>query len=164
MSELIRTYEDGARRIKELFERIPEAALDYRPRGDDRWTIRQHLIHLVDSDFNHFIRMKSCVAQPRSNIYVIDELEWVRNLGDRKEDAASYIELFCLLRKVMSRFLSSVPEEEFASRYFLREYQGEKRQITLAEAVKMYCGHVDFHVEYIAKIIDEYGAETAPRR
>jgi len=161
MSGLIKAYEDGARRIKELFERIPEDALDYRPRGTDRWTIRQHLIHLVDSDVNHFIRIKSCVAQPHSNVYVIDELDWVRNLGDRKEEAASYIELFRLLRKIMSRFLSALPAEDFDSRYFMREYQGERRRVTLAEAVKMYRDHVDFHIEYIAKIMGEYEAESA---
>ncbi len=155
MNELIQAYEDGARRVRELFERIPESAYDYRPKGADRWTIRQHLVHLVDSDINHFIRLKSCVAQPHSNVYVIDELDWVRNLGGRKEDAASYVELFCLLRKIMSGFLSSVSEGDFANSYFIREYQGEKRRITLSEAVKMYCEHVDFHVEYVERIIEE---------
>ena len=155
MNELIQAYEDGARRVRELFERIPESAYDYRPKGADRWTIRQHLVHLVDSDINHFIRMKSCVAQPHSNAYVIDELDWVMNLGDRKEEAADYIELFCLLSKLMSRFLSSVPEEDFADSHFMREYQGEKRRISLREAVEMYRDHVDFHIEYVERIIEE---------
>ncbi len=161
MKDLIQEYEDGARRIKELFERIPEAALDYRPRGTDRWTIRQHLIHLVDSDINHFIRIKSCIAQPHSKVFVIEELDWVRNLGDRKEEASSYIELFCLLRRTMARFLSSVSEDDFTNSYFMREYQGEERRISLREAVEMYRDHVDFHIEYIEKILDEYAAETA---
>jgi len=161
---LIASYESGADSIRTLIRSIPEDAYDFMPETADDWTIRQHVIHLVDSEINNFIRTKSCIAQPHSNVYVINELDWTKNLGNRKEDVNDYLDLFSLIRKILSSFLRTVPEADFTGTYFIRTYNNETKNISLREAVEMYTKHVLMHIDYINRIYDEYKSTAQKRR
>jgi hypothetical protein len=154
--QLIADYESGVARLNAALQPIPEAAYDFMPVKADDWSIRQHIIHLVDCETNNFVRIKSCIAQPYSNVYVINELDWTKNLENRKENIQDYLSLFSLLRRILASFLKTVPESDFDSRYFIRGYDNEAKKITLTEAVRMYRDHVQFHIDYISKIYAEY--------
>lgn len=161
--ELISKFSCGSDELRNVMNQVPAKALDYQSRRKDAWTIRQHLIHLVDSEANNFIRIRSCVAQPYSRVFVIQEDSWTKNLENRKEDVASFVELFASLRTVISAFLSTLPESYFEERYFIREYKNETAKITLGEIVEMYADHVAFHLDYIRQNLSEYrtaGAES----
>jgi catechol 2,3-dioxygenase-like lactoylglutathione lyase family enzyme len=157
-TRLLATFFGGVERIENAVRGISQKGLDFKSDRVDSWSIRQHLIHLVESDINNFIRIRSCIAQPSSNVYVIQEEEWVRNLGDRNESVDDYLATFRLLRKLLAAFLKDVPDEDFERRYFIRDYKGETSKIVLYDAVKNYCDHVDFHMEYIERIKSEYAS------
>lgn len=152
----IAEYEAGADTIRSLIKSLPEDCYDFMPKKADDWSIRQHIIHLVDTEVNNFIRIKSCIAQPFSNAYVINELDWTKNLGERKEDINDYLSLFSLLRRILSAFLKTVSESDFRDKYFIRTYNNETKQITLYDGLEMYCNHVRIHCDYINKIYAEY--------
>ncbi len=157
--KMLEDYAAGAGQISDLSGKIPEAMLDYIPLLPDAWSIRQHLIHLVDSDINNFIRIKSCLAQPFSDCYVIQEEDWVKNLGNAREDVAKYVRVFALLRQILFELLENIPERQFSERYYVREYQNEKNNITLSEALEMYTNHVQIHIDYIERNIAEYNKD-----
>ena len=146
----------GVDLIKNIIQKIPGNCIDYIPNHIDSWTIRQHVIHLVDSDINNFVRIKSCIAQPYSNIYVIKENEWVKNLDNRKENINDYLDVFCLLRKILYNFLITISDDDFQNKYFIRDYNNKITNITLHDAIQNYCDHVMFHKEYIENIHSEY--------
>lgn len=154
--ELIDTYAAGADTIKSVMRGIPAEAYDFAAKVADDWTIRQHIVHLVDCEVNNFIRIKSCIAQPGSDVYVINELDWVRNLEGRKESVDEYLALFSLIRKIIAGFLATVDEKDFGTKYFVRTDNNETRKITMKDAVDMYCKHVTFHVDFINRIYAEY--------
>lgn len=156
MGELIESYVSGADTIKNVMRGIPAEAYDFMPAVADDWTIRQHIVHLVDSEVNNFIRIKSCIAQPASDVYVINELDWVKNLGIRNDSVDDYLALFSLIRKIIGGFLATVDEKDFSTKYFVRAYNGETRKITMKDAVEMYRNHVTFHVDFIDRIYAEY--------
>jgi hypothetical protein len=157
--ELIDAFEDGARRFAAAVAGVPESAYDFLPKIADDWTIRQHIIHLVDCEANNFVRVKSCIAQPASDIFVVQELDWVKNLENRKESVGDYMALFALLRKIAAAFLRTVSDEDFANKYFVRTYEGETKRITIADSVEMYRNHVDFHIDYVNRILGEYAGK-----
>jgi hypothetical protein len=164
INDAIQLFQDGVANIRNALDGIPPEAIDFMPTKADDWTIRQHVIHLVESEINNFIRIKSCIAQPGSNAYVIDELAWVKNLENRKENIDDYLAVFALLRKILCSFLTTVPEKDFTGTYFFRNYNNENKKLTLLEDIELYARHVDFHTQYIGKILEEYsGVRDASR-
>jgi hypothetical protein len=153
---LLDDFEAGVSRLTEVLREIPETAYDFMPVKADDWSIRQHVIHVADCETNNFIRIKSCIAQPYSEVYVIRELDWTKNLENRHENIQDYLALFALERRILTAFLKTVPEGDFDSKYFIRDYEHEVKKISLAEAVKMYADHIQFHIEYINRIYSEF--------
>ena len=154
--QLISDYAAGTEELQKIVNAIPKEWYDRMPKTADDWTIRQHVIHLVDCEVNNFIRIKSCIAQPYSNVYVINELDWTKNLGARQESVSDYVLLFSLIRKIMASFLSTVPDDDFTGKYFTRDYNGVVKNISLCEAIEMYAGHVGFHIDFMNKISSEF--------
>jgi len=138
------------------FERIPREAWDYLPPLEDAWTIRQHVVHLADSDINNFIRIKSCVAQPFSQGFVIREEEWADNIRGWKEDLVPYVRVLGLLRRILADFLRQVPDGDFDGKYYVRDYQGAVENITLRDALEMYTSHILMHEEYIGRNLEAW--------
>lgn len=155
-NELLDSYKSGIKQIVKIAAEIPEGVMDFTPPGENAWTIRQHLIHIADSDINHFTRIKSCIAQPGSNVYVIDEENWVKNLNNRKEDVSKYIRTFTLIRELIYEFLNDLDEKQFHDNFFIRKYNGKTEKISLFEAVEIYAEHIPMHVEYIENIIQSF--------
>ncbi|MCJ7813272.1 DinB family protein [bacterium] len=138
-------------RIKNL----PEAMFHFRPNRKDAWTIKEHIIHLVDSETNGFIRCKSIIAQPNTECYVMNEESWTKNLSRKNEDVHKYIRLFKMIRDIVYDLLIDEPEENWNKNYFIRDYKGERKNITIEKCIELYNHHLNFHIEYIDKIIKE---------
>jgi hypothetical protein len=147
--ELLDKYESGAAGLDERLRDVSEEEFTYRPKRPDAWTIKEHVIHLVDSETNGFIRCKSIIAQPFTECYVMDEELWTKNLMRKNEDVQKYLRLFSLIRSIVSDLVRDEPEENWAKDYFIRTYKGERKKITIEECIGIYCRHLDFHIEYI---------------
>ncbi len=154
-SELMETYLSGVDLLNSAVEKISETEMDRRPARPDAWTIREHLIHLVDSEVNGFIRIKSIIAQPGSECYVMDEELWTRNLCGKIEDVGRYLQLFALIRSIVYNLLKDEPDGNWTMNYFTRTYGGETKHITLKDGIELYCNHLTMHLDYIAKILSE---------
>lgn len=128
---------------------------DYRPDREDAWTLKEHIIHLVDSEVNGFIRCKSIIAQPNTECYVMNEELWTKNLTRKNEDVQKYIKLFGLIRNIVYELVKDEPEENWSKNYFIRRYKDETNQITLEKGIELYCNHLLFHLEYIDRIKKE---------
>lgn len=157
--KMIEEYRLAAEKFKDFFGTIPESLYDYAPAIEDAWTIRQHVIHLVDSDINNFIRIKSCIAQPHANCFVIQEEAWVTNLQNRKEDIKKYVRVFQLMREILSDFLLGLSDADFEERYFIRDYKNEMRNVLLKDAVEIYTKHVYGHIKFIERNMNDYSAK-----
>ncbi len=158
-SELLERFSSGPERMEGLMARVPEDLLDWRPRRPEAWSIREHLIHLVDTEVNSFVRIKSIIAQPGSECYVMEEDAWTRNLAGRREDARKYLNLFALLRSIITDLVKDEPESNWNSNYFVRTYRGQRAELTLEKALELGCYHLDFHMDYVNRILEEAKAQ-----
>jgi hypothetical protein len=154
-SALLDEYASGPGILGKRLAAFSAAELDYRPSWKDAWTVKEHLIHLADSETNGFIRMKSIIAQPNSECFVMDEGKWTENLRRKTEDVGKYLKLFGLIRSIVFELLKDEPEENWNKDHYTRRYLGKRDDITLEQAVGMYCRHLAFHLEFMDRIEGE---------
>lgn len=153
--ELIAEYMNGINQLNSILDGISEDVFNYRPSWDGAWTIKEHLIHTVDSETNGFIRIKSIIAQPNTECYVMDEELWTSNLTRKNEDPAKYLQLFSLIRNIVYDLIKDEPEDNWTHNYFIRNYMGEKKEITLDQAIQLYIRHLSNHIDYMNKILKD---------
>ena len=153
---LLDEFLKGAYTFKEKTIKLSEELLDYYPDIENAWSIREHIVHIVDSEINNFIRIKSAIAQPDSNCYVINEEQWVKNLRGKKENIEKYVSVFVLLREILHEFINDIPGEDWDSRYYIRNNNGEKDRITIEKGIEIYKNHVFSHINFIDRNIEAF--------
>lgn len=151
-SPLLETYKNGVSIINNLIAGIDESLLDKMPEHADDWTIKEHIIHLVDSEINAFIRLKSIIAQPASECYVMNEENWTKNIRRKNEDMNKYLKLFGGIRELAYDFIKEEDERSREENYYIRTINGKAEKVTINKWLQIYNNHLSAHVEYIEKI------------
>jgi len=158
-SPLLETYKNGVSIINNLIAGIDESLLDKMPEHADDWTIKEHVIHLVDSEINAFIRLKSIIAQPGSECYVMNEENWTKNIRRKNEDMNKYLKLFGGIRELAYDFIKEEDERAREENYYIRTINGKPEKVTINKWLQIYNNHLNAHVEYIEKINAELKGE-----
>ncbi len=154
--ELLDEYVQGVELLFSKVSTLPDDQLLFRPAIEDAWTIKEHVIHLVDSEMNGFIRCKSIIAQPFSNCFVMDEDKWTINIRRKNEDLKKYLSVFRLIREMTHDLLKDEEDVNWNKDFFVREYKGEVKQITIEKCIELYRNHLHFHIGYIDRNLKEY--------
>jgi hypothetical protein len=144
---LLKDFQDAPHLLEREIVGISDELADYRP-FDDAWTIREHVVHVTDTDINNFIRWKSILAQPRSRAYVIDEESWIKRMKYTNADMVKYLAVLRLLREISYDYLIEVDEKEWNNEYFLH---GESGTVTLERCITIYTKHIPSHIEYVRR-------------
>jgi hypothetical protein len=155
--QMLETYSNGVNRLSETMQDLTADMLGYRPNIKDAWTIKEHVIHLVDSEINGFIRLKSIIAQPKTTCYVMDEDAWTSNIRRKNEDLKKYLSVFKLIREMVFDLLVDEDEENWNKDYFIRPYRGEIVNVTIEKCLEIYINHLNFHLDHIQRNLTEYG-------
>ncbi len=153
--KMLDEYLAGVDRLNEKLKNLSETMFHFKSKRKDSWTIKEHIIHLVDSETNGFIRCKSIIAQPNSECYVMDEDNWTKNISRKNEDVNKYIQLFGIIRHIIYDLLIDEPEENWNKNYFIRDYKGERKNVTIEKCIELYNDHLNFHIDYIDRILEE---------
>ena len=86
--ELIARYRDGYGEVQRSLEGCTDVDLDRRP-GPGRWTAREIVHHLADSEMTSAIRLRRLIAEDGPTIHGYDQDEFARKLFyDRPIDAS----------------------------------------------------------------------------
>jgi hypothetical protein len=152
MIKKLKEYISGADRLNHSISSLSEKEFNGRPDVEGAWTIKEHIIHLVDSEINGFIRLKSIFAQPGSDCYVMDEEPWTKNLRRKNEDLQKYIKIFGLIRDMAFDLMKDESPENFSKDGYFRTYKNKREKITLEKHLEVYNNHLKFHIDYIDKI------------
>ena len=86
--QFVAQYRDGYAVIVEALLKITDEELDARP-GPGRWSAREIVHHLADSEMNAAVRLRRLLAEDRPAIEGIDQDEFARRLHyDRPYEAS----------------------------------------------------------------------------
>jgi len=141
--KLIDQYKDGYRVIAEALAGATDADLDSRP-APEKWSAREIVHHLADSEMTAAIRLRLLVATDRPNIVGFDQEEFARRLYyDRPIEAS--VDAFKSARRTTAEILERMTEAEWA-----REgTHSEHGRYTIERWLEIYAQHAHNHAEQI---------------
>jgi hypothetical protein len=108
---LIDRYRDGFRVVEEALAGITDTELDARP-GPDKWTAREIVHHLADSEMTSAIRLRRLIAEDQPVIVGYDQEEYARKLYYDRPIAAS-LEAFRAARLTSAEILERLTDAEW---------------------------------------------------
>lgn len=141
--KLIAMYRDGYAAVAEALLKITPEELDARP-GPGRWTAREIVHHLADSETTSAVRLRRLLAEDRPLIQGYDQDEFARRLHyDRPHETS--LELFKYVREATAELL-----ERLAPADWLREgTHSESGRYSVETWLKIYSEHAHKHARQI---------------
>jgi hypothetical protein len=141
--ELIDQYRDGYRVVAEALAGATGDELDARP-APGKWSAREVVHHLADSEMTSAIRLRLLVATPRPAIVGYDQDEFARRLHyDRPIEAS--LEAFRAARLTTAEILDRLSEEEW-------EREGTHSEVgrySITTWLEIYAVHAHGHADQI---------------
>ena len=108
---LIALYRDGYRAVVDALHNIEEAELDAR-RAPGKWSAREIVHHLADSEMTAAVRLRLLLATDRPTIHGYDQDEFSRRLHyDRPHEAS--LEAFRYARECTAQLLERLTEADW---------------------------------------------------
>ena len=141
---IIDEYVRGAVIPAQAIAGLSAADLDALP-VPGTWSIRQIVLHLMDSDLIAADRMKRIIAEDQPALIGFDESAFARNLFYTQLDASAAAELFRANRLLMGEILRRLPESAFV-RVGMHNQRG---RVTLGQLVELYVRHLDHHMKFL---------------
>jgi len=142
---LIERYRDGYRAVNEALQGISQKEIDARP-APDKWSAREIVHHLADSEMTSAIRLRRLIAENRPLIQGYDQDEFARRLYyDRPIDAS--LEAFRFARETTVQILERMTEAEW-----VREgSHSESGRYTVERWLEIYAQHAHNHADQIRR-------------
>lgn len=142
---LIAIYRDGYRAVVEALHDATDEELDARP-GEGRWTSKEIVHHLADSEMTAAIRLRLLLATERPAIQGYDQDLFARRLHyDRPYESS--LQAFRYARECTAQLLDRMTEEDW-----LRE--GTHSEVGVFSAttwLEIYGPHAHRHARQIAE-------------
>lgn len=141
--QLISQYRDGYAAVAEALMRITPEELDARP-GPGRWSAREIVHHLADSEMTSAIRLRRLLSEDRPAIQGYDQEEFARRLHyDRPHETS--LELFKYVRLSTAEILERLQPSDW-----LREgTHSESGRYTVETWLQIYAEHAHRHARQI---------------
>jgi hypothetical protein len=145
--QALETFRRGSAILEEALRGATEEETTFVP-GPGKWTIRQLVRHVADTEIVVGMRMRQIIAEDSPTLIPFDQDKWAANLGYEKADAFDSLARFRSLRDDTSRVLDALPAHAF-ERAGVHPERGSK---TLLEWVALFGGHVETHAKQIRGI------------
>jgi len=142
--KLVDAYKDGYRVVSEALSGATDEELDTSP-GKGKWTTRQIVHHLADSEMTSAIRLRLLIADPRPAIVGYDQDAFAEKLyyADRPIEAS--LDAFKAARRSTAEILDRLSEAEW-----LREgTHTEHGRYSVYKWLELYAAHAHGHADQI---------------
>lgn len=141
--QLVERYKQGYAVVAEAITGASEAELDFSP-GKGKWTIRQIVHHLADSEMTSAIRLRLLVASDKPAIVGYDQDEYARRLYYDRPISPS-LDAFRAARETTSEILDRMSDADWA-----REgTHSESGRYTVERWLEIYAQHAHGHADQI---------------
>ena len=127
--------------------------LDYRP-APGKWSIREQIAHLADSEMVIATRIRWAAAEPGSTVVGYDQDKWANASGYAKVPAESSLALFSTVRQATIAFIERLTPEQRANAYTQHSERGKE---TLDRILEMTAGHDINHLNQMTALAAKAG-------
>ena len=139
--------------LRRAIDGVPAELLGV-PEAPGKWSIRQVLQHLADSELVGGFRFRMILAHDRPRLMGYDQDAWAAALRYEDADVETSLGDFATLRRANLRILERTTEADRA-RVSLHAERGEE---SLGHMMRLYAGHDVVHLRQIARIRAAIGA------
>jgi hypothetical protein len=127
---------------------------DAIPERPGKWSVRQVVQHLADSDLVGAFRFRMVLAHDAPELPGYDQDVWAHRLAYQDSDVLSALQEFSTLRSATVRLLRRATPEDM--RRVMRH--AERGDESLSHMIRTYAGHDVAHLRQIARIRQAIGA------
>jgi DinB superfamily len=140
---LVAKYKDGYAQVANAVEGATDVELDRRP-APGKWTAREIVHHLADSEMTSAVRLRRLLAEDRPVIVGYDQEEFARKLHYDRPIGAS-LEALKAARATTGAILDRMTDDEWA-----REgTHTESGRYTVLQWLQIYAEHAHNHAAQI---------------
>ncbi|MGD9647117.1 MAG: DinB family protein [Pirellulales bacterium] len=144
-ADLVDRYCLGAKQPATAIAGLTDAELDAHP-VPGTWSIRQIVLHLMDSDLIAADRMKRVIAESRPPLLIgFDETAFAGRLFYDQLDAAVACEVFRLNRQLTGEILRRLDDAAFAR----TGEHNEAGTLSLEKLLDTYVNHLAHHLKFV---------------
>ncbi|MBL8745575.1 MAG: DinB family protein [Phycisphaerae bacterium] len=147
MKSEIERFAAGAELLHRVIDGLTDAELNAPPpKGSPgTWTLKQIVVHTMDSDLIGAHRMKRIIAEEKPPLLIgYDETAFAVGLFYEQMDARLAADLYRANRLMLVEILRRLPEEAF-SRWGVHNESG---RVVLGGLVTGYADHAEHHVRF----------------
>jgi hypothetical protein len=156
ITDLLERFRRGAELVAVVSTGAAGAEWDFVP-GPDKWSLRQIVCHLADSEMVGRDRFCRVAAEDNAVLHSYNEKAWAENLDYRKRKFSQALETFRRTRGENFELLKGLPEEAFAR----TGTHSERGPMTLKDLLQMYAEHAEGHARQIRDTREAYKASKA---
>lgn len=152
-TSLLQRFHQGIALLTSATAGISAAEADFVT-APGKWTIRQILAHLADSEVVNAMRYRQVIAEPNPTLQAYDQNLWAANLDYAHRDPAEAVETFRIVRLTCHQLMQALPADAFAR----AGTHSERGPLTLLDLLRLYTDHAEKHVAQIEGIRDAWRA------
>lgn len=150
-SENLKNFRNGFDKLRIALQNYPKQAFDFKP-APGKWSIREIIIHMADSEAVAYSRCRKIIAEPGSGIMVYDQDLWAEELKYSIQDIDTALELFAFLRVLTVKLLENLPDSKW-NNYVLHPERGK---VNLDQWLEIYSNHVDVHINQMNRNLSDW--------
>jgi hypothetical protein len=145
--EPIGVLRDTPAAVRRAIAGMPDDLLS-TPEAAGKWSVRQVVRHLADSDLVWGYRLRMVLAHERPSITGYDQDLWAERLRYHEAHVAETLEELAVLRRANLRLVAGASEADL-DRVGVHTERGEE---SVRHMVRMYAGHDLLHLAQLARI------------
>jgi len=154
-NELIEQYSAGYKEVVDALRDFPEDLLTAHPLPG-KWSAREIVHHLADSEGTSAIRIRRLLAEDRPIIHGYDQDQFAQRLKYNERDMAPSLAAFRAARETTAQILNFMSDEDWT-----REGEHtESGRYTPEHWLEIYAAHAHNHAAQIRRLRDALRASS----
>src|SRR5438093_8726316 len=151
LAEDLERFRRGAEVLATVLTGAAGEEVDFAP-APGKWTIRQIMAHLADSELVGAHRLRLVIAEDNPTLTAFDQDAWTQNLDYARRKPTQSLDTFRRLRAENYELLKDLPESAF-DRTGNHSETGPK---TLRNLLTHFADHAETHARQLQEIRTEY--------
>lgn len=159
VTQLIERYHAGIRLFNDAVGTVPKEQMDTSP-APGKWTARQIICHVADSEGVAIVRYRMIAAQPGSTLTAFDQEKWANETLYSAQPWEDALSAYAAMRQHNVNMLRGLPLDRW-SRSAIHVERGEN---SLFKLVEHNAVHVENHAGQVLAIGQKVGGRALASR
>lgn len=153
--ELLERFRRGPEVLAAALTGAAGAEVDFHEPG--KWSVRQIVAHLADSEIVVCFRMRRVLAEDNPRLEAFDQDMWAANLDYSRRKPSQSLETFRRIRTENYELLKDLKEDAFRR----TGDHSERGKLTLLDLLRYFAEHVENHTQQIRRVREQFKASKS---